>query len=290
MKPDFDLRAVDIVGCGGTFGNLLRFAGSQPKPFRFDVDLIGDTLLFVRKERSPTELITDLQGYGHTFPDAYTTWDAGVKNSCSHQRIIRYMFGGLHLMVRSETDGYVKQPGVETPLNIQGSKNQSSVEDALSTMAVTSSSPSDDSKLQLKMAGKKVLQDQIFDIKTRAGNRIFDMNEILPRLWVNQTPKFLIAYHKFGLFDEPEIEDIREDVTAWEKANSTKLGRFHAILKHILDVIGDSEKKECEVSWDGEGLLQITERIGDGKKALPPDLMRLLEGDDKEPTSLDPSL
>ncbi|KAK4988333.1 hypothetical protein LTR66_007345 [Elasticomyces elasticus] len=63
-----------------------------PLTFRFDVDAIEDTVFFVRKESSPTELIANLQGYGHTLPEAYSTWDPGVGRSCSHQRIIKYGF------------------------------------------------------------------------------------------------------------------------------------------------------------------------------------------------------
>jgi hypothetical protein len=101
MEPEFDLHTIDIVGCGSTIGNLMRFSGSLSKPFRFDVDMVGDTVLFVRRESSPTEIIQDLQGYGHTFPEAYTTWDSAVRNSCSHQRVVQYEFGGLKFLVRS---------------------------------------------------------------------------------------------------------------------------------------------------------------------------------------------
>lgn len=73
LQPYYDFQAVDIVGCGSTLGNLLRFARSESRAFRFDVDVIGDVVLFVRRENSPTELINDLRGYGHTFPEAYTT-------------------------------------------------------------------------------------------------------------------------------------------------------------------------------------------------------------------------
>jgi hypothetical protein len=88
MQPHYNLQVVDIVGCGSTIGNLLRCARSESKTFRFDVDVIGDTLLLVRKESSPKELITNLQGYGHAFPEAYTRWDSEVRNSCCHQHII----------------------------------------------------------------------------------------------------------------------------------------------------------------------------------------------------------
>lgn len=152
-------------------------------------------MLFARKEGSPTELITDLRGYGHTFPEAYMTWDFDVRNSCSHQRIIQYEFGGLKFLVRTETDGFVKEADAKAPSSVANSTSQLSLDDVLGTIAVSSTEVSQDEQLQLKAQGMRVRQDQIFDIKTRASYKPFDMNEILPRLWVNQTSKFLIAYY-----------------------------------------------------------------------------------------------
>src|SRR4051794_17772894 len=110
-------------------GNLLRFASSEAMPFRFDVDPVGDTVILVRRESSPKELIKDLRGYGHTFPEKYTTWDTEVKQSCSHQRIIHYGFGGLQFLLRSETDGYPKQTGAEVPSSTAIPENMSSLSD-----------------------------------------------------------------------------------------------------------------------------------------------------------------
>lgn len=279
MKPEYDLRSTDVVGCGSTLGNLMRFARSESRPFRFDVDIIGDTVFFIRRESSPTEIIADLQGFGHTFPDAYTTWDREVRNSCSHQRIVSYDFGGLKFLVRTETDGYVKLSGAgrdtETPSRSSGSANESSVAETLGSMFVSSDEPVRDQKLKLEMKGTMVPQQQIFDIKTRASYKTFDMNEVLPRLWLNQTPKFLLAYHTFGLFDKPEVKDIRQDVFRWENDNSAVLARFHALVRGIVDVIRDSDSKQCEVSWDGLGALLITEQIGEPRRALPSDLGQL---------------
>jgi hypothetical protein len=80
-----DLGAIDIMACSSTLGNLLRFSRSIPSVFRFDVEMIGDTIFFIRKENSPTELIQRVNGYGHTFPTAYTNWDDGLEKSTSHQ-------------------------------------------------------------------------------------------------------------------------------------------------------------------------------------------------------------
>ncbi len=268
LQPNFNLGSVDVMACGSTMGNLLRFVGSKSKPFRFDVDFAGGTVFFIRKENSPTEVITDIRGYGHTFPNTYTTWDSDVWNSCSHQRVIKYEFGGLRFLVRSEADGYVKLPTFEKTNN-----TRYPLIDAMGSMAVSSAGLSPDEKLLVQMQGTAVPQDQIFDIKTRSGRCIFDMNDILPRLWVNQTSKFLLAYHQHGLFDKPEVVDIRKDILDWQKNNSKLLGRFQALIKRILDCVRDSSHQQLEVSWNGNGPLIISKQIGSERRVLPLDLL-----------------
>lgn len=88
QNPDFDTKGIDIVGCGSTLGNLLRFARNIDKKFRMIVECVGSTVFFIRRENSPTQTIPDVRGYGHTFPEAYTTWDAAVRGSETHQRVI----------------------------------------------------------------------------------------------------------------------------------------------------------------------------------------------------------
>lgn len=97
-----------MFGCGSTIGNLLRFARGIDKSFKFDVDVIGNTVCFVRKETSPTAIMENVRGYGHAFPEEHTSWDEDVKGSESHQRIIRYELGDVKILVRFESDGYYK--------------------------------------------------------------------------------------------------------------------------------------------------------------------------------------
>lgn len=267
MNPDFDLQAVDIVGCGSTIGNLLGYASLQTRPFRFDADMVRDTVFFVRREISPTETIKDIRGYGHTFPEHYTTWDPEVRGSVSHQRIIQYDFGDLRFLVRTETDGYVMDgeslANTKTPA--------ADLEDVLDSLAISGSVPTGDQKLELKMQGHTVPQSRIFDIKTRAEQNIFDMQEILPRLWLNQTSKFLLAYHRYGLFDQPQVKDVKPQVDKWEEDSSEILSRLHATLRRIVDVLRDSDSQQVEISWDGKGPLLVSKQIG-ARRALPSDL------------------
>jgi hypothetical protein len=90
---------------------LLRFARNVKvdKPVRFLVEVVGETVFFIRRENSPREVIADIRGYGHSFPEANTTWDADVRKSETHQRIIRYQLGHINTIVRFEADGYLPE-------------------------------------------------------------------------------------------------------------------------------------------------------------------------------------
>jgi len=264
MKPDFEFGRIDIFGCGSTFGNLFRLDTEEARPFRFQVDVVDGIIFLLRHEKSPMEMIKDLRGYGHTFPEAYTTWDSNVANSCSHQRIIKYNFGGIDIMIRTETDAYIKSERIVT-----------SASASLNTLGDLSLSraPSH-GKLELRNKGTEIPQSQIFDIKTRRVDTVFDMEEIYPRLWLNQTPNFLIAYHTFGKFDSPHVKDIKQDIQAWEEYNTTRIERYHALLLRIMDVARDHD--QCEVYWSGDGPLLIYEQEDILKKAIPDDLRMLI--------------
>lgn len=257
----------------------MRFASAQEKPFRFDADFEGDTVFFIRKERTPTETIDNLRGYGHTFPEHYTTWDRDVGGSCSHQRIVEYDFADLHILVRSESDGYVKEKDEGTrPMNASKDNVQSSLDETFTKLGVGSTpSVSDQAKLDLRMQGVKRPQSQIFDLKTRRELNIFDMEEILPRLWVNQTPNFLLAYHEFGLFKRPQVSNVKDQVLEWQERNTTLLSKLHVIIKRIMEIVKDSEDHRVEVSWDGKGPLRVTEQIKEGNRVLPIDLLQKWE-------------
>ncbi|KAB8301570.1 hypothetical protein EYC80_003414 [Monilinia laxa] len=276
LEPNFNLQAVDLVACGSTIGNLLRFAGSLQKPFRFDADLVGDTVFFIRKERTPTESIENLRGYGHTFPEQYTTWDRDVGGSCSHQRIIEYDFADLHIVVRSESDGYIReQDSRTTPKEKPSAKVQSTIDEEFVKLGVGNAAfMSDKLKLDLRMQGVKRPQSQIFDIKTRRSLNIFDMEEILPRLWINQTPNFLLAYHEFGLFNKPQVSNVKDKVLEWQGRNATLLSKFHVLVKRIMEIVKDSEGNRVEVSCDGEGPLRVTEQIKKGNRVLPTEFLQ----------------
>ena len=153
-----------------------------------------------------------------------------MKGSASHQRIVQYDFGGLKFLVRSESDGYLKQEAEldaqrndtkttntsstfikskETLVKIQG-EGQADNHALFETLRVTSKPSSTDGPLHIKMAGRQIPQKAIFDLKTRAKEtrRPIDMDEVHQKLWVNQTPYFMFAEHFRGSFEPQDAFSI----------------------------------------------------------------------------------
>lgn len=286
MQPQLQFENIDVVACGSTMGNLLRFARSIEMSFRFDVEFIGNSAFFVRKENHTKETIEGLKGYGHTFPEAYTNWKADVKGSVSHQRIIRYTFDGLTYLIRTESDGWLperlKSEELPSAKDDAGLKNTdddiTSLIEAAESVSVSQKTAANDDALEMQLGGRKIPQKAIFDLKTRSASRMIDMADILPRLWVSQTPNFIIGYHKFGLFEDVQVRAVHEEIQTWQENNQDPLNRLSAVIYRIIEIAKSCEGQGIEVSRFGSGDLQIR-KLHDGNwHALPSDLSRKWAG------------
>lgn len=295
MHPDFDPLLLDVVGCGSTLGNLLRFCAGIDKDFRFDIDRVKDTVFFTRKESPPTALIHNIRGYGHSFSEAHTIWEPDVKGSTSHQRIIQYHFGGLKFLVRSESDGYLKQ-AVDCDTQRNDSKTANTAKDVpepkenlvkaqgkieadtlLEALRVTGRPPSTVGPLHIEISGRRIPQRAIFDLKTRAKEtcRPIDMDEVYRRLWVNQTPYFIFAEHFRGSFEPRDIQpvSISDEISKWEKDREVLLKHYEAIVMEIIAATRSSATGKLQVIRRGSGPLEIQERVArDDADVLPHDL------------------
>lgn len=167
-QPDIG-RHVDIVACGKTLDHLLSFIRGTGKSFRILVELIDNTIFLVRRENTPYERLSDVRGYGHSFPETYTAWDAEVKASTSYQRVISYHFGGLRFLVRFQGDGYlgggsdeheedIREASAPADLDLKEAVDVLSDELAVSRMAPTTPAKTC-GQLQVIYAGDLVRHD-----------------------------------------------------------------------------------------------------------------------------------
>ncbi|KAK0737338.1 hypothetical protein B0T21DRAFT_383332 [Apiosordaria backusii] len=272
---------IDVVACGSTLGNLLRFVRRQDKPFRILVEKIHNTVFFTRRENTPTELIPGVRGYGHSFPEANTIWEADVKGSASHQRLIRYTFGDRRFLVRFEADGYIRPRGQgsssATITSSASINDQASLADLLSQTDMRLASKFNallsDSTVSVKSGGELIPQAQVFDLKTRSiytKEKKGHLAEELPRLWVSQIPTFILAFHTQGLFKEGDIQirDVRQDVQRWEEDHQPELAQLAKLIDMITDIVTDMTNQKMELRYTGEGGLEVREQLEDMEAAL----------------------
>lgn len=279
------------MACGSTLGNLLRFIRGEDKQFRMLVELVGETVFFIRRENTPRELIPGVKGYGHTFPEAYTSWDALVRGSSSHQRVLSYQFGGLDFLVRFEGDGYIADEddknndghqGLSRPAKLGTDEAVDELSATLADNHVTLSAL-DNGNLDLKVihAGSLLQQDRIFELKTRSVRRkeaqTFEdtLKDQLPRLWVAQIPRFILAYHNRGTFEEISVIDVQDDIRAWERDHVDVLSHLAALIDHIIDLTRARPDSKLELRHDAVGILEVRQPLSDAGDALSVSARRL---------------
>lgn len=270
-KPEFSLESLDIIGCGSTLGNLLRFARGHGRPFRMLIEVVGNTVFFIRRENSATETIPDVRGYGHAFPEAYTTWSKSTKGSESHQRLITYDFAGMNCLVRFEADGFLPDmipDGLRTnPEHTAAGTSDIDPNDLLSsTEAVTVSSmlpittTTKSTTLEISKGGRYIPQCAVFDLKTRSIKRsnVDTLSEELDRLWIRQIPNFVLAYHTFGKFNDIRVRDVRQHFTEWENAQKSGLLRFANLLQMVVSFARSVDDGKLEVEFEqGSNFLNL---------------------------------
>lgn len=285
--PFFPTHEIDVFACGSTLGNLLRFTRSVNKPFRFKVQLIGSTVFLIRMENDPRELIEGIHGYGHTFPEAYTTWDESVKGSESHQRLIRYRFAGMNCVVRFECDGYVPQLSSDaTSKTSRSFGTKYDIDTLVNELTATSTSRkggrfplSGNTEITIKSDTDedRIPQDLTFDLKTRSNRsgREIDLEDFYPVLWLKQIPRLIVAYHNGrGRFAPETIQVmmLHDEVRRWETENERGIRRYSTLLKRILKVAKQAGDALLEVCSAGDGTLEIRKQHGEGQHALPLDV------------------
>ncbi|KAJ2973556.1 hypothetical protein NQ176_g6541 [Zarea fungicola] len=170
--PDFPLEAsVEAIMKMNSDADKASYPGPIDV-FGCAIEVVGTTVHFIRREKSPREIIQDVLGYGHTFPENYTTWDKSVRGSASHQRILKYHFGGLTLLVRFEGDGYLPdhaRPSLFRSASSEKAVGAASVDDDLfASLSVSHKSLSSNISLTISDGGRLVSPRATFDLKTKA--------------------------------------------------------------------------------------------------------------------------
>lgn len=153
----------------------------------------------------------------------------------------------------------------------------SGLQSAAASLSVSEKVIGKPDKLVVQIAGHAVPQGAIFDLKTRSAHRDVDIDEFLPRLWVNQTPNFVIARHDSGKFQNIQKKDIRAAVRDWEQKNAGMLGRLHTVLSRLIKMTEQADCSRIQVTREMSGPLHIS-KATQVWSALPTNLKMKWEG------------
>ncbi|RAH64721.1 geranylgeranyl pyrophosphate synthetase [Aspergillus aculeatinus CBS 121060] len=282
-NPSFDIRSIDLVTDQTNIRKLLAFVNPKTsrndlKPFTLNVERVCNTqtVMFCRSERETYDTILPYQyiGFAKEFAKAFTTEQ--VTGSTGHYRIISYRFGGLKLMVRHETDGYVGSPLSNGSTGV-GDVNVDEVSRPFEYLyygrpylQLSQAASLAGAGLSIKREGQVVPIQSTLEVKTRAVSMPIKVEEVIPQLWVSQTPNLVRAYHMGGLFGKPTVEDMTAEIKKWEEAHQHDLERFVCLLQRIISVVEECGGKAV-LKYDADrDKLELWE--GSTKDMLPADL------------------
>ena len=230
------------------------------------------TAFFLRRNHDPTKLIDNVQGYAHAFPEAHTTWGKDVKGSTLHQRVIRYLFGRLQFFVRFEADGYILsqddeledegstlQPGETSAPDRVDVSGDFLIQTLLAKGLAMDLQPAKGSKGSptVNLQGRPVPQSSIIDLKTRSvpKQRHEIMAEQLPRLWLRQIHKFVLAFHDKGCFNPPVVSDATDEIDDWVERSNIELKRLATVVRDICDTVKSAKDGKLEIRGDESSTL-----------------------------------
>jgi hypothetical protein len=282
--PSFDVASVDIVTDRSNIRKLLAFinpqlAKQETKRWMMAVEVVQNTALFCPQETKTSITINPGQdnGYGREFEKAFTT--RKIDGSASHHRIVTYSFGGMKLMVRHETDGYLS---LNDQIKSRYGNHLASIDSMISSALqwqdrkpTTPPQELNESKLQIRHEGKEIGIESTIEIKTKSHNNKVVVKDFAAQLWASQTPKLVRAYyHPGGKFPTPNVEDVSDEIKEWEAKNRADLSILAALLRRIL-TLAKQFGGAVTVSYDPKRERLTVFKDKPDKKMLPDDLYRM---------------
>ncbi|KAJ9611742.1 hypothetical protein H2200_004926 [Cladophialophora chaetospira] len=256
MQPDLSMREFDIVTDSNCLRKLLRFVTlAVDRSFRIDVQVQGGVIFFGRWEPAIKHTILGQYhiGFGHNFRKAMTLFDDGLQDSSGHYRVVRYSIGGLRCLVRYEAGGCTGAGEAPTKRNISGdSGNTDDLPDTLNSMSIATPRTEAKDSVQVLNKGRVVPTSSIMEIKTRTARRKQKMDEVIPQLWFEQTPKIFVGYHVSGKFEEIQKILMKEEFQRWEESQQARLRQLVDLLKKLKEVVLRTKGQRCVVVCEME--------------------------------------
>lgn len=268
MQPDYPFDMVDLITDRRPIHHLLAFLDKAADDFAFGVEVVRNTVLFVRRERQTRDEPppNTFQGYRQAFEEAYTHVARSAQGSTSHYRIVQYELGPLRMLVRSAFDAYRPAAEPTTPASEMRRDGSDDLIDCFKAISLQRPAPSvidtpDTPGLAVRKGGQVVPHSALVELKTRAkySKRAFTLQEKISDLWIAQTPTFIVASYqnaghayqqppRMARFLDIAVIPVRDDITRWEQSNQRTIRQ----LIHVLMLIENAARalqERCMVRY-----------------------------------------
>lgn len=243
-KPSFDIGSVNIIADSHVIRKLLEFVDTDPESspvsFKTGVEIINNTMMFTRIEDQTNTQIGPghSDAYFHAFMQRYTTLP--IANSTGHYRIISYNFAGLKFLIRHEADACNAPPRPGTASTHAGPSTA-----GRGTAPARVSHPLPERlynnrsrpNLTVMRTGEEVQRESTMRVEARSERIYLTVGQVAPRLWISQTPNLVRAYYRGTMFNVPEVEDVRNEISYWERVHQDDLCQLAAVLRKIAEVV-----------------------------------------------------
>ena len=232
---------------------------------------------------SPTEVIHNVHGCGHNFLDTFTCPDAGLEQTKSHQRIIRYTLAGIECFVRFESDTYYlhaalseDEPEIAASAGKPPSPPEQDENPPQGLGEKAKGSETVPKTLRIERAGRPLSQSALVEINTRRLDKKYEISDILPKLWITQTPNFVVGYRGRGnLFTRVEEKDVRDAVKEWEERSEAAILRLQVLLTRLRALAGEHRGQQPLELEKGQGAGVRVRKLDNLSAVLPEDLCKL---------------
>lgn len=276
--PQYDFTSLDVITDRWALATLLDWSANDkmqtPKPnskgpvpssdssFSFGVQVVGDTVVFVRNDESKEHVVDRFKGFRSDIAKHYLKHAPGFEDSLSHYRVISYKLGGLRLMVRHAADGYIP-------------------EEAFGTEDITPAAPGRDivqhDTLAVKSGGALVPRVAMIELNTygKSGYSDEHMMRKLRHTWLSQQLHFIVAKWSFS-------RKQGKDYTTWR--GTVKKGDLDLCMTHhghsdhelhdqyrimrFANTLQDLLKEIRERVAYGQGNSYVVQRAGLGRKII----------------------
>ncbi|TID18521.1 putative geranylgeranyl pyrophosphate synthetase protein [Venturia nashicola] len=172
--------------------------------------------------------------------------------------------GGNPLPVARQTtpeiSNLLNDLSISTPLSTNGNSLAGSKWAQPSLLATNSSRyvPPAQRGVLIKLQGTSIPTSQVLEIKTRASSKGLKYSDIVPQMWVSQTPRLVAGYFDAdGWFKRIECNDMTSKIQEWEKNNENSIQQLVALIKWIRENVQNVEGKRGTVRFDGGNVIKI---------------------------------